>query len=1691
MSDDNYNYGIPYPPARSRNQLSQSNQQSVYPLPTASSSVPYYELQATAAAATTFGGQDYRSQRYTQQPSSNSAASYAWYRNSSDRGTAAQETGYANTGEVHGQRSDSGLRTSNQAYVNGVLGDYACSSSIDYASNQGDGHRRIGSSTERSSYAGLASNEGANVRVPYQPYSGRDLDSARTMNTVSGSSQPTTLQEQSRIPAALRSAVHGARSYTPPVASLAGSLEKDSYQRVSANTAVSRTSGSSMRGNTESTEPSLQNNKQVIYSPPYGSSRDQPAMSQNVHERGNKYTATPSSGSQGRKQQGAAKTGQQRPTTLTPPLAASQPSTNSQYQANSNLSSYRTGTNPSSTPARSSSATQSRNVTQLGNHSNPARLYGGNPTSQGYNRSPVMATSQTAQSAQTAQHSYTHADTTSSVHSGSVSHERAPSPDIPTTVDPSYVYNSYHEYQKQIEAADAEHARLAKLKAERDASEAAAAAAVAVAKILSQGPTAEGLDSENDNVQADKTGSGDSGVGSHAPNFEAPQPGISPSHSVANQTIPNEGQVALDTSVAPGDSAVAVMQEEMRLMVEKMREFQKRDPKLFSHVWESVKKTQSPVPVPAALQPHSVQGSNVTSLDPQTAQLPSPASTNVQHGSPSVPGRSATEGSTVTAKPPRQRKSRSKSAVAERAAERAAKAAAKEAQKAVGSSSMQSRPTLLNSPIPPPRSAPQNRTLPVSAPPAVQSNVAASASLRDEQHPRIDQPPLSAEASLYQDVPPAPKSAPQSTMSTQVQPPIDPALKPANAAISTILVADTDRPNSTPPTSTSAQSSTTIALPAPMTSDQTPNQSTAPKDLLAPAVSIPAPSRPKFSATQPKAGVLWPEEHKEAIAATAAKVLNAIPENADRKIAAFQIRDMLGYNPSYIELCELIEGIGLKIDRARFAKTLLAVIPEVNAQPAQVTTSRVVTPTHSTPYRSPYAADASPPFRAGGTAPGSVQTSGTPTGMETAATPGSSGLSQPASNKSGPRGPYRKTAERLSNAPFDSTNPVPKEGHAPQDVSTHTMGASTSSSAGQTAIGNSSANSTPRRGPGRPRKDDLPPKAKIHSGSYGYRVVDSPLAQPTVSSQSTPLSTLRPGVLDTRTPPQGVGAAGNMQVVPGSHNTSIQGPSANPPSQPLWQGFGVLVRHNHQARPLQQNNAPPAVVLNTNQQTGVQKPSQDWRTYSLFATPPAPGSKTNISSSSILPLAKPAQLSPKPLTKEMAARKRTFSEIIDLTADVIASFVNDHPLIVNKVRRAGDTNENADIINDGSRNILLPSKTTSQSQPPLDITKTNKSATVQQLAQPYSTSAIALSEQVPNPFKDFEDIVKPINISVALRKSRYDPKTIARDVLITTAQHPFQRGLNAHLEQLKGRFLKVNDLADLSTFRWDLVDPGGPPVGSANMSQTQEPTSAMPTTHGPSSKTFISEGVKIPSSRSSARPSQRSNPSLGHLSNRDTTPAQPSGLRHSSTMDSNFAVIINADVTSGSEKARSNHHETPSVARRGRPPRGRGKRIGRPPKQHTNGPETPVIPEKKKIGRPRIHPLPESGPKRPKTDPNSITPKFVPFLCEWKDCKAELHNLDTLRKHIFTVHNKLQSSGQLVCQWGKCGTSQQRRDETTNEKITVHENYEFNSLDAFKDHVEKAHMIPLAWHLGDGPRGSTLGSYSECELFSTLDTNNQ
>ena len=86
-------------------------------------------------------------------------------------------------------------------------------------------------------------------------------------------------------------------------------------------------------------------------------------------------------------------------------------------------------------------------------------------------------------------------------------------------------------------------------------------------------------------------------------------------------------------------------------------------------------------------------------------------------------------------------------------------------------------------------------------------------------------------------------------------------------------------------------------------------------------------------------------------------------------------------------------------------------------------------------------------------------------------------------------------------------------------------------------------------------------------------------------------------------------------------------------------------------------------------------------------------------------------------------------------------------------------------------------------------------------------------------------------------------------------------------------------------------------------------------------------------------------------------------------------------------------------------------------------------------------------------------PEYKAFICEWKGCLAELHNLDTLKAHVFIVHGEKQPSADLICLWGKCGAKGGELLKTQIEWV---------------EHINGQHLIPFAWHMGDGPKATSL-----------------
>lgn len=105
-------------------------------------------------------------------------------------------------------------------------------------------------------------------------------------------------------------------------------------------------------------------------------------------------------------------------------------------------------------------------------------------------------------------------------------------------------------------------------------------------------------------------------------------------------------------------------------------------------------------------------------------------------------------------------------------------------------------------------------------------------------------------------------------------------------------------------------------------------------------------------------------------------------------------------------------------------------------------------------------------------------------------------------------------------------------------------------------------------------------------------------------------------------------------------------------------------------------------------------------------------------------------------------------------------------------------------------------------------------------------------------------------------------------------------------------------------------------------------------------------------------------------------------------------------------------------------------------------------------------------------------PVFHSFLCEWKNCHAELHNLDTLRHHLFNVHIRRLTHDGLVCLWAECGEIHGDVNSREYFSRTLDKHNHFHTKTALRDHIQNAHLVPFAWHMGDGPRGTPLSTSS-------------
>ena len=198
-------------------------------------------------------------------------------------------------------------------------------------------------------------------------------------------------------------------------------------------------------------------------------------------------------------------------------------------------------------------------------------------------------------------------------------------------------------------------------------------------------------------------------------------------------------------------------------------------------------------------------------------------------------------------------------------------------------------------------------------------------------------------------------------------------------------------------------------------------------------------------------------------------------------------------------------------------------------------------------------------------------------------------------------------------------------------------------------------------------------------------------------------------------------------------------------------------------------------------------------------------------------------------TKQDLARKRSFGDIVDLTQ------LSDDERPPQRPRLDDDKPSLPHTVS-GHNQVFFPQFGTMRSS-------IVKSAPEQAVSSPSTKGGQSSMKRVKTKPSSRQylwsepDIIRPMNKRQdALRRSSYDSKTIARDILLAVGKHPTMAPLNSHLDILREKFTAVNYDSDLSTFRWDLVDPGNPApaeTGDANGADNKEP-------HTPSSRSLLS-----------------------------------------------------------------------------------------------------------------------------------------------------------------------------------------------------------------------------------------------------------
>jgi hypothetical protein len=350
-------------------------------------------------------------------------------------------------------------------------------------------------------------------------------------------------------------------------------------------------------------------------------------------------------------------------------------------------------------------------------------------------------------------------------------------------------------------------------------------------------------------------------------------------------------------------------------------------------------------------------------------------------------------------------------------------------------------------------------------------------------------------------------------------------------------------------------------------------------------------------------------------------------------------------------------------------------------------------------------------------------------------------------------------------------------------------------------------------------------------------------------------------------------------------------------------------------------------------------------------------------------------------------------------------------------------------------------------------------------------------------------VVEPIMRDRVARRSTYDSRTIARDVLLATGRHPDMRPLNSHLNAMQkllgdrgGMLDQSGNKSDLATIKWDILDPDPPKkiVAPAKKQPDQEKNEG---TNGIARTTELDgqdqgdaddeedlSGVKqkpVVATEGSMRGSAfdlrtNANASANNTPLALKVPKKRGRPKKADTTAPNAieSPSLNSPIPNGTPRHMSGRPaSTPSGAvgyaafrqydENGNEIKKKGRPVGWRKNVHSR--EAAGLTPKKSLSA-------KSKPATARPESQLQEPKYQVYRCKWEECGAELHSLEVLKKHVTKIHGRPNTGDEYHCMWQGCDSAPS-----------------FKDISDWLGHVDKEHMQPVAWKLGDGPRGGLSG----------------